>query len=110
MNHYHGVSLYDAQGCTIQENVCFSREPKLRPWVMLGQKSKQARGNTVRNNLAHSFNFKADAEVKAENNLPVTEGVFNEQLAELATLIDRMFGSTHPTAKRPRLAPKPAQR
>ena len=110
VSHYHGVSLYDAQGCTIQDNVCFSREPKLQPWVMLGQKSKQARGNTVRNNLAHSFNFKADAEVKAENNFPVTEAVFNESLAELATFIDRKFGALHPAAKRPRLEPKPAQR
>jgi hypothetical protein len=76
---------------------------------MLGQKSKQARGNTVRNNFAHSFNFKADAEVKAENNLPVTEAVFNERLAELATFIDRKFGPLHPTAKRSRFEPKSAQ-
>jgi len=109
VNHYHGVSLYDAQGCTIQENVCFSREPKLRPWVMLGQKSKQARGNTVRNNLAHSFNFKADAEVKAENNLPVTEAVFQEKLAEMAVFINLKFGALHLTANRPRLEPKSAQ-
>lgn len=110
VSHYHGVSLYDAQGCTIQDNVCFSREPKLRPWVMLGQKSTQARGSTVRNNLAHSFNFNADAEVKAENNLPVTEAVFKERLAELAAFIDRKFGPLHPMAKRPRLEAKPAQR
>jgi hypothetical protein len=38
---------------------------------MMAQKSQQARGNTVRKNFAHSFNFKADAEVKAENNSPV---------------------------------------
>jgi hypothetical protein len=63
----------------------------------------------VRNNFAHSYNFKADAEVKAENNLPVTEAVFKEKLPELAAFIDLKFGSTHPTAKRPRLEPKPAQ-
>lgn len=109
VNHYHGVSLYDAQGCTIQDNVCFSRDRKLRPWVMLGQKSNQARGNTVRNNLAHSFQFRADPEVQAQNNLPVTETLFHEKLAELAAVIDRKFGALHPTAKRPRVEPKPAQ-
>jgi hypothetical protein len=104
VNHYHGVSLYDAQGCTIRDNVCFSRwKDKARPWVMLGQKKNQARGNTVQGNLAHSFNFRADAEVKAENNREVTEAAFNEKLAELAALIDGKYGKLHPAAKRPRL-------
>ena len=107
--HHHGVSLYDAQGCTIQDNVCFGRDPKLRPWVMLGQKSKQARGNTVRNNFAHSFGFKADAEVKAENNLPVSEATFHQRRTALAAEINRRFGESHPTAKRPRLEPPPSQ-
>ena len=40
---------------------------------MLGQKKDQARGNTVRGNLAHSFSFKADPKVRAENNREVTE-------------------------------------
>ncbi len=110
VKHYHGVSLYDAQGCTIQDNVCFSRDPKLRPWVMLGTKSKQAHGNTMRNNLAHSFSFKADAEVQAANNLPVTEAAFNERLVELSSFIDDKFGALHQTAHRPRLELKPAPR
>ncbi len=110
VSHYHGVSLYDAQGCTIQDNVCFSHDPKLQPWVMLGQKSKQAHGNVVRNNFAHSFNFKADAEVKAECNVLVTEAVFNQRFSELAGVINDKFGKLHPTAKRPRLEPKPTQR
>lgn len=111
VNHYHGVSLYDAQDSTIQDNTCFSRWPdRARPWVMLGQKKKQAHGNIVRNNLAHSFNFKADAEVKAENNQEVTEAVFNQKQAELAALIEKKFGRLHPAAKRPRLEPTPAPR
>lgn len=104
VNHYHGVSLYDAQGCTIQDNACYSRWPdRAKPWVMLGQKVKQARGNTVRNNLAHSFGFKADAEVRAENNQTVTEERFNEEFAELAGFIADKFGKIHPVAKRPRV-------
>ena len=38
---------------------------RLRPWVMLGQKQGKARGNTVRGNYAHSFNF--DAQLFAAN-------------------------------------------
>ena len=104
-NHYHGISLYDAQSCTIQDNTVFSRwaAGRMRPWLMLGQKKKQAGGNTVRNNLAHSFNFRADAEVKAENNREVTEAQFKSNLAELAAFINAKFGNTHPAAKRPRL-------
>jgi len=104
VNHYHGISLYDAQGCTIQNNTCFSRwNGRMRPWLMLGQKKKQAGGNTVRDNLAHSFNFRADAEVKAENNREVTEAQFKSNLSELSAFIAAKFGNIHPTAKRPRL-------
>jgi len=104
VNHYHGISLYDAQGCVIRDNTCFSRwKDRARPWVMLGQKKNQAKGNTVRDNLAHSFNFKADAEVKAEDNREVTEPAFNRKLAELAAIIDVKFGKLHPATGRPRL-------
>jgi parallel beta-helix repeat protein len=109
VNHYHGISLYDAQDCTIQDNTCFSRwSGRARPWIMLGQKKNQAGGNIVRRNYAHSFGFKADARVKAEDNREVTEAIFREKLQALAALIEGKFGAVHPTAKRPRL--EPAQR
>jgi hypothetical protein len=104
VNHYHGISLYDAQGCTIQGNACFSRWPdRARPWIMLGEKKNQAERNTVRNNFAHTYNFKADAQVKAEDNGEVTQTIFNQKLAALSALIDAKFGALHPAAKRPRL-------
>ena len=110
VDHYHGVSLYDAQGCTVRDNACFSRwRTGPKPWVMLGQKKNQARGNTVRDNLAHSFNFKADAEVKAENNRAVTEAAFHKKLAEAVAAIDAKFGAMHTTAKRPRIEPPAAK-
>ena len=110
VNHYHGVSVYDAQGCTVQDNVCFSRwGGRAVPWVMLGQKKKQAGGNTVRNNLAHSFNFRADAQVKAEGNEQITEAAFKKRLDELAAFIDGKFGKIHPAANRPRLEPAGAR-
>ena len=106
VNHYHGISLYDAQYCTIQDNICFSRwADRARPWIMLGQKKNQAGGNTVRDNLAHSYNFKADAQVKAERNEEVTRATFHQKLSALRSLIDAKFGALHPTAKRPRLEP-----
>ena len=102
VNHYHGVSLYDAQGCILRDNACFSRWPdRARPWVMLGQKHKQAGGNSASNNLAHSFGFKADATVKSENNTIVNEAEFGRRLAGLAAVIDGNFGKS--TAGRPRL-------
>jgi hypothetical protein len=104
VNHFHGISLYDAQGCTVRDNACFSRwNGRARPWIMLGQKKKQARGNTVADNLAHSFRFEADAEVNEDDNAEVTEATFRERLDELAKLIDDKFGELHPAAKRPRL-------
>lgn len=111
VNHWHGITLGDAQGCTVQDNTVFSRWPgRMRPWVMLGQKKNQARGNMVRGNLAHSFSFEADREVKAQNNREVTAAVFNQKLAELSALINTKFGRLHPTAKRPRLQPKALSR
>jgi parallel beta-helix repeat protein len=110
VNHYHGISLYDAQGCTIQDNACYSRWPdRAKPWIMLGQKKKQAAGNFVRNNLAHSFNFKDDADVKTENNRPVTEAEFLKKKSELTAFIEARFGKIHPVAKRPRLEPAAAK-
>jgi hypothetical protein len=106
VNHYHGISLYDAQGCTIQDNACYSRwTDKPHPWVMLGTKKKGGgpKGNTVQNNLAHTFGFKADAEVRDEKNQVVTEAAFTQKLVELRRGIEDKFGKVHPSAQRPRL-------
>jgi len=104
VNHWHGITLGDAQGCSVLDNACFSRwSGRARPWVQLGQKKNQATGNTVRNNFAHSFDFSADASVQAENNQEITEAVYNQRLAELARDIDQRFGERHPTAQRPRV-------
>jgi hypothetical protein len=105
-NHWHGLSLYDAQNCRIEDNACYSRWTKeeCRPWVMVGEKKKQAKGNTVRNNMAHSFDFKADPEVKAEHNQMVKADAFYLKLSELLASIEGKYGRVHPAAKRPRLA------
>jgi hypothetical protein len=74
---------------------------------MLGQKKNQAAGNKVQNNFAHSFDCRADTDVKAGNNQEVTEAIFRQKLSAQAAFIDSQFGALHPTAKRPRLAPTP---
>ncbi len=111
--HWHGISLYDAQECRILDNACrcLSRKDDAKPWIMLGQKLGQARGNTVLNNMAHTFDFKADPEVVQKNNTPVKEDAFLRRLAELEALISKKFGKIHPAAKLPRLGPeRPAQK
>jgi parallel beta-helix repeat protein len=104
VNHYHGITLADAQGCTIRGNTCYSRWPgRLMPWIRLGQKKNQARGNVVCDNYAHSFNFDADKEVKAENNRTVSLWRYQESQAAVVREIEAKYGRLHPTAKRARL-------
>jgi parallel beta-helix repeat protein len=103
-NTWHGLTLCDAQGCTVSNNVVFSRWPnREQPWLMLGAKQKVARGNTVCDNRARAFNLKDDPEVKAEGNKPVTELEFIKRQAELLERINARFGTLHATAQRPRL-------
>jgi hypothetical protein len=98
--HWHGVALFDAQNCKILDNACFTRwEGKLKPWVMIGGKHNSAKGNVVKNNMAHTFNFKADPDCVAENNEPVTEEAFNKRMKEQEAFINDKFGRFHPVAK-----------
>jgi len=109
-SHWHGVSLYDAQNCTIRNNVVWTewQDVRLRPWVMLGTKKNQAEGNRVENNLAFSFNFKADKKVIAENNKPVTKEAYERRRQELEVLLATRFGRMHPTSNRKRVDAYPA--
>ena len=103
-DHWHGVSLYDAQGCRILDNVAHTRwNTNRKPWVMLGQKNNQANGNTVHNNYAHSFNFSADSNVNALNNQQVTQQIYDTRVAALHTQISSSFGQYHPISRYARL-------
>lgn len=89
VDHYHGVSLYDAQGSRIIHNVAYTRWDNgtdVKPWVMLGEKLGMASGNYVHDNIAHSFNFTADATVDEANNT-IVDGPTAEQ-----RLTDRVAG------------------
>jgi len=105
VNTWHGLSLYDAQGCVISNNVVYSRWANgEQPWIMLGAKQKVARGNTVCGNLSkNGFHLKDDAEARASDNGPATEADYLRRRAELLERIHARYGKGHPLAKRPRL-------
>jgi len=108
-SHWHGVSLYDAQGCLIRNNTVYTewQDVRLRPWIMLGSKKNQARGNRVLNNFAYSFNFKADKDVVAENNRRVTKEAYQKRRHALEVLLANKFGNTHPVSGRKRVDAQP---
>lgn len=95
VDHYHGVSLYDAQGSRIVNNLTYTRwGGAAHPWVMLGQKLGMAAGNVVHDNVAHSFDFAADATVDAANNTIVTPAAAEARLAAQVTAIEATWGAT----------------
>lgn len=99
VNHWHGVSLYDAQGCEVLDNVTYSRWGGVNlPWVKLGEKQGLARGNKVQGNYAHSFDLRADASVDAKDNLMVTPQIFTTRLNALDAQIQARFGAFHPVS------------
>jgi hypothetical protein len=95
VDHYHGVSLYDAQGSRIVNNLAYTRwGGAAHPWVMLGEKLDMAAGNTVHDNIAHSFDFMADATVDAANNTVVTPALAEQRLAAQVAAIEATWGAT----------------
>ncbi|MCF7731766.1 MAG: hypothetical protein K9N23_08760 [Akkermansiaceae bacterium] len=61
----------------------------------------------MKNNMACSFNLKADPGVIQAANIPVDEARFNQRLKEQAAEINRRFGDVHPAAGRPRFGVHP---
>lgn len=104
-NHYHGISLYDAVNCSILDNVVKPiSDQRMKPWIMLNTKNVGgSTGNVVKNNMATSFNLKADPGVVAANNIPVDDETFEHRLKELERGINARFGEFHPVARLPRV-------
>ena len=99
VKHWHGVSLYDAQNCTIKNNVVFNPwGGRFTPWVMLGSKQNKANGNRVTGNYAHTFRFKADREVERSGNKNVTKKIFRTARKQVLEEIIRKFKYHHPVA------------
>lgn len=100
-SHWHGVSLYDAQGCKILNNVCYTQwtDSKLRPWVELGTKKVgEVKDNEVKNNYAYTFKLENDKGVAAENNQPVSADIHDKRQKQLLDKIDEKYGRVHPAA------------
>ncbi len=104
VSHYHGVSVFDGQGCTVTKNVVFTIFPgKLRPWVMLGTKLKQAKDNTVTDNYAMSFKLKQPGTIEGNNKI-VNKDIYEQALRELSAQNFELFdGPYHRIAKRHRI-------
>lgn len=98
VDHWHGISLNDAQNCRINGNSVYSiwHASKARPWIMVGQKQNASRGNRVFDNMAFTFNFKSDPMVEAERNVPVSSAAFQKALDHAQAVITSKFGERHP--------------
>ncbi|MDF1667127.1 MAG: right-handed parallel beta-helix repeat-containing protein [Planctomycetota bacterium] len=98
-DHWHGISLYDAQNSVISGNVVDTLwNTQRQPWIKLGEKNNLANGNTVRNNYARSFHLSSDSNVSASNNLVVTAAVRIAQQQALLGTITQQFGKSHPVS------------
>jgi hypothetical protein len=102
---WHGVSLFEAQGCRIERNVCWSRwTDRLKPWIQLGAKGNgsAAGNNTVKDNYACSFKFDV-AGTTASNNRPSTQDIMQQAMTRAHNTICEKFGRYHPVAGYSRL-------
>ncbi len=106
VDHWHGLTLVDAQNCLISNNVVWS--PKLdssqfRPWIMLGEKKSLAKDNHVTENFACLFRLEQPG-TKESNNRPATQEIFNKARKKLSTKIVEKFGRVHQTARKERFS------
>jgi len=106
VDHWHGVSVYDAQGCRIERNVCWNAwGTRMTPWVRLV--GKPAGGNVVRNNYACAFKI-GGAGVTASDNRRCTERIYREALQKALKTINEKFGAVHQASGLPRVGKKKA--
>lgn len=107
VSHWHGISVFDGQGCTIVDNIVWSQfNGKLKPWIMLGEKQGKAIGNTVKNNYAMSFNLNQPETTKSNNQI-VTKAIYEQGLETLSKEHIERYGKIHPVAKRNRITGEP---
>jgi len=106
VDHWHGVSLYQAQGCRIERNVAWNAwNKRMTPWVRLG--GKVGEGNVVRGNYACAFRIGSEGVTASDNKL-CTEAIYREALQKALKTINEKFGAANPTSGLPRLGKKKA--
>lgn len=102
--HWHGVSLFDAQGCLIENNVIYNPwGGKFEPWVLLDTKLGKLGGNTVKDNYAHSIRLSKDKTVKESGNGKVSQSMWKKAADNLMAQINDLYGREHPVAKKERV-------
>lgn len=105
---WHGIALYDAQGCTISGNSVQTQpgSGKVRAWIMLGSKPKVggASGNTVTGNQAAAFKLVDDKTVSADRNVAVSDAAFGSAMQAALAEIAKRFGAKHAVSGAPLLA------
>ncbi|NRA39452.1 MAG: hypothetical protein HRU15_15030 [Planctomycetes bacterium] len=104
-DHFHGVSLNDAERATITRNVVWSKwtsSSKRKPWIQLSTKGRTTvKDNIVTDNYAFSFRLKGKNTTEA-NNKPVTKEIYDIAYKELAIEIAEKFGRIHIASMRDR--------
>jgi len=106
IDHWHGIALYDAQRCTIRDNVVYDEwtDNKMRPWIMLGTKKRiTVKENSVVGNYCNKYVLPKGSTKEAKNNAPCEKSLYTQRRAALLTEIEKKFGKLHPVAKLPRL-------
>lgn len=104
VDHWHGITLCDAQNCRISDNAVFTIWfDKMKPWISLGEKQNLAKGNTVMNNMACEFVLKGDKTAKAKNNETVTQGKFKKAFDNALKVINEKFGEVHQASGKKRV-------
>ncbi|MCH6258279.1 right-handed parallel beta-helix repeat-containing protein [Puniceicoccaceae bacterium K14] len=103
VNHWHGISVYDGQDCTIASNVVWSKfKGKMQPSIRLGQKLNKARDNIVTGNFSPSYGI-AQPGTKSRKNKYSTRKVYRMSLQNLLAEHNALFGFYHPIANRERI-------
>ena len=92
---WHGISLFDAQNCTITGNSVFNTTTDRTIWIMLGEKHKQFKNNTVTGNFSNEYKLKSPGLTQDKNEKITAEEFRTTQLAMLKS-INEEFGPLHP--------------
>jgi hypothetical protein len=103
-DHYHGISLYDAQNALVENNVVMAPPGGKKLRIAFDSKKgvNAARDNKARNNYAPVFMLKAPGTVD-ENNKPVSPAIFQQALKKQYQVITDKFGAKHFAANREKL-------
>ncbi len=111
VDHWHGLTLTDAQNCTISKNVVWSPcldSSEFRPWIMLGTKKHLAKGNNVSENYACQFRLEQPDTKEFLNRISTGE-IFDRARQKLISKLGEKFGRIHQLAQKDRFTGQPVK-